>query len=100
MSRAITGIVGGKAATWQEYRELFSTAMRPAKFSAREAGFQGPAGRGMPTCGECQHWYLNPQTRHTVCEVVRLPGEQDIRPTSTCRFQTTDGVRYPLLEIL
>ena len=99
-NRPITGLTGGRPATWKDYTELFRSIMRPAKFSAREAGFQGPAPRGAPTCGECIHWYGNPMTSRTVCEVVRLAGEMSIRASSTCRFQTTDGRSFPLLHVL
>lgn len=100
MSRAITGIVGGRPATYRDYLELFDTVMRPAKFSAQEAGFMGPAKRGMPTCGECAHWFVNPETKRSVCEVVRLPNEMSIRASSTCKFQNRDGRSYPLIQIL
>lgn len=100
MSRAITGLVGGQAASFQDYRQLFTTEERPEKFSAQEAGFLGPARRGMPTCGSCTHWFINPGTRRTVCEVVRLSGEANIRASATCRFQNEDGVHYPLLHLI
>lgn len=100
MSRAITGLLGGANAQFHDYKTLFETDERPEKFSAREAGFQGPARRGMPTCGECIHWFMNPLTKRTVCEVVRLPNESNIRASSTCRFQTSDGNYYPLLNVI
>lgn len=102
MSRAVTGLTGGRPATFDDYKQLFSTVQRPEKFSAEEAGFMGNASRvaDLPTCGECIHWYENPRTRRTVCEVVRLSGEMNIRASSTCRFQTGDGKAYPLLHEL
>lgn len=100
MSRPITGLLGGADATFEDYERLFNTDERPEKFSAREAGFLGPARRGMPTCGSCIHWFMNPQTKRTVCEVVRLPHEANIRASSTCRFETEDGRTYPLLHVL
>lgn len=94
--RRITGVLGGRDADFRDYARLLHD--RPKKFSATEAGFMGPAGRGMPTCGECVHWFMNPETGRTVCEIVRLPGEQNIRASSACRFQTRNGRSYPLIE--
>ena len=98
MSQAITGLLGGMDATFQDYQQLFTIAERPRKFSAQESGFRGPALKQMPTCGECIHWFENPRSRRTVCEIVRLAGEMNIRASSTCRFQTADGIHYPLLH--
>jgi len=101
MSKAVTGLTGGKPAKFNDYKQLFSTVQRPEKFSGEEAGFTPRAGqRGLPTCGDCIHWYQNPRTGRAVCEVVRLTYEMDIRPSSTCRFQTEDGRSYPLLHVL
>lgn len=98
-TRPITGLTGGRRATFADYSELFTTDMRPAKFSEKEAGLQ-MADRGMPTCSECRHWFLNPVTKHTVCEVVRRHNELNISGQATCMFQNLDGVHYPLLEVL
>jgi len=101
VSRAVTGLTGGRPATFTDYKQLFSTVQRPEKFSAEEAGFTPRATqRGMPPCSDCIHWYQNPRTGRAVCEVVRLTHEMDIRPGSTCRFQTADGITYPLLRVL
>ena len=99
MSRAITGLTGGQPATMADYRQLFTSVMRPAKFSAEEAGYQIP-GKGMPRCGGCAHYFVNPVNGSKVCEVVRLAGERNISSLMTCRFQNRDGRSYPLLQIL
>lgn len=81
--------------TKAEYDKLLDD--RPRKFGPGEVGFQVRSDDAHVCCG-CIHWFANAARGAAVCEILRLPGEQDIPPQARCRFWTPDGEWYPLLD--
>lgn len=92
------GRLKGREAVFTDYERFFEQEALH-KFSASEVGFQSPAHR-MEHCGGCYHWFTNPASGWTPCEIMRLGGRQPVPSGGVCRFFTHDGKTYPLLNVL
>ena len=79
--------------TLEDYYNLIDD--RPAKFTADEVGFRKAATTAM--CASCIHWYRSAGGEHDVCEIMRPENEQ-VPYDWVCRFWTSDGEKFPLLE--
>lgn len=83
-------------ATLDDYHEIMED--RPHKLDEAEAGYR--EARGEPhQCKGCIHLYQRYQDHYNVCEIVRpTKGTEEIQLEFTCRFQTKDGEKFPLLS--
>ena len=93
------GRLKGRTAKFDDYRRYFD-AEQINKFSGTEVGFVNPSPERQHHCGGCFHWFTNPASGWTPCEIMRLGPKTPVPPSGACRFQTSDGKTYPLLEIL
>lgn len=93
------GRLKGKTAGFDDYRRYFD-AEQIHKFSHTEVGFVDPSPEPKHDCGGCYHWFTNPASGWTPCEIMRLPNHQPVPGSGACRFQTGNGKTYPLLNVL
>lgn len=101
MSCVVTGRLNGQGATVEDYVALFSDPCeRPHKFSSAEVGFVVSVAVGAQSCMWCKHWFRNPLRGKQVCEIMRLPGEQNVPGEGVCRFWNQEARRFPLLHVL
>ena len=96
--RAGGGRIGGARAGFADYEALFATE-HLRKFAAGEVGFVDPS-NVREHCEGCVHWFLNPHTRWTPCEIMRRANNQPVPAGAVCRFWNQDGRHYPLLNVL
>ena len=97
----ITGLKDGQPATFADYEALFDPCERPRKFSAHEVGFTVlPNNQAGPICADCRHWFVNAVQTRSVCEIMRLKDEQPVPALGQCRFWNSNGMNYPLLNVL
>jgi hypothetical protein len=83
-----------KLATLEQYYQYMDN--RPEKFGPEEVKFQDNGSGEYPCCG-CVHWFWNPITGSTVCEILRTPDEA-IPANFTCMFHTQDYETFPKME--
>ena len=79
--------------SFEEYTAL--TRDHPPKFNEEEVNYR--EAEGEEKCSGCLHFYTGEVAGRNVCEILRPEGES-IEPDYVCRFTTTDGQTYPLLE--
>ena len=96
--RKLAGRIGGRRAGFREYSALFKSE-HLNKFSAAEVGFADPSPVAQH-CEGCVHWFVNPLTHWTPCEIMRLANHTPVPAAGVCRFWNTDGRNYPLLNVL
>ena len=97
-ARQKEGRIGGRRAGWRDYETLFKKE-HLEKFSAAEVGYADPSPVAQH-CGGCVHWFQNPRTGWTPCEIMRLGGHHPVKAEAVCRFWNEDGRGYPLLNVL
>jgi hypothetical protein len=85
------------SATFEQYQKLIED--RPEKFTPEEVHFR-KATVYEPKCAGCLHWFFSPMRADSVCEIMRPDtGDSETVPSwFTCKFQTSDGKDFPLLE--
>lgn len=82
-------------ASMEDYEHLF--ADRPYKFDQQASNYHRATAQE-PRCDSCMHFFQRKLDGHTVCEVVRPVPEEVIYPEFTCKFQTADGMKFPLYK--
>ena len=88
--------ISSKLATFEEYQTLLED--RPAKFeSAEEVGYEPALSHSVHRCGTCFHFFSNPLSGATVCEILRPPDEQ-IKPDFKYVYWTLGNGAWPLLK--
>jgi len=83
--------------TLEDYRKL--VAERPEKFTEEDVGYRS-AYNGGPQCKGCLHFFERRLDKFGVCEIMRsrATDEDGVNPSWTCRFNTVDMQKFPLLE--
>ena len=97
-ARRQIGRIGGRRAGFRDYEQLFAKE-HLRKFSAPEVGFVDPSSV-RETCGGCVHWFINPHSQWTPCEIMRRGDNKPVPAGAVCRFWNQDGRNYPLLNDL
>ena len=83
--------------TLDDYHELM--ADRPEKFTQDEVGYSATP-RYDQVCGECVHYFRNPATRHTTCEIMRPSSDtENVSHVGWCYYWTGDYKTFPLLHL-
>lgn len=80
----------------RDYDRFFATE-QIHKFSAEEVGFH--RSRAEPICEACAHWFINPSSGWTACEIMSL-GKRPVPADGVCRFWNQSKRQYPLLQVL
>jgi hypothetical protein len=92
------GRVNGRDATFSDYERLFATE-HLNKFSGPEVGFRYRS-QDSHECGKCIHWFVNPYSQWTPCEIMSLGQAAKVPSEGVCRFWNQNGKDFPLLEAL
>lgn len=97
-ARRQSGRIGGRRAGFKEYEALFKSE-HVHKFSASEVGFaeRSPVAE---RCEGCVHWFVNPQSGWTPCEIMHRANNKPVPAGAVCRFWNQNGRGYPLLNVL
>lgn len=93
---ARSGRIQGRQATLEDYDRIFETE-HLHKFSGPEVGFvaRSPV---QQHCGDCIHWFENPYSGWTPCEIMSLG--KPVPAAGACRFWNQGNKSYPLLRVL
>lgn len=97
-TRKQAGRIGGRRAGFRDYEALFKSE-HLLKFTAGEIGFADPSPVS-ERCGGCIHWFVNPHSKWTPCEIMRLANNTPVPASGVCRFWNQDGRNYPVLNVL
>ena len=93
------GRLKGRAAKFSDYERYFK-GEQLHKFTPVEVGFENPGTVRGRLCVHCYHWFNNPASGWTPCEIMSLGPRTPVPGSGACKFMTPDGKTYPLLNIL
>lgn len=96
---ATKGRLKGRDAQFADYVRYFEQE-QIHKFSGSEVRFTNPGPDKAHICAKCYHWFNNPASGWTPCEIMRLGQKTPVPGSGACKFMTPDGKSYPLLNVL